>query len=253
MFTTYICETSYLKSVPNKIFAPPSFCKNYKIVWLHHTWLGHNEMMEHLSKEFCIEILIFLTFMWQFELLLFTLKFGQQNEKTSKVQPIQPLLFKNKFIKLPKNVPISPIITEMATKFGKNNINKTHQLYQSGGSEPIPVVLNMASTSISSSDGSDESADIFAMFSNLFEFVYKRFIQSQVAVMEINISHELREELKTHFEYLCQCKTSSENKIDYNRCLQIWDSLREACKEMWLLLYRSFVRSILRSKTTNLV
>ena len=126
--------------------------------------------MMHLEKEFCNENLLFLTIIWQWRDRLLSKKLIND--------PF--ILFKDEYIKLPPNVPLSSIVS-------MNELNDNNNSKYQTRSTIIKNEANKQSHGLNSSINSDKSTDDILTDNviPIFEAVYLKYIERNKAPLEM--------------------------------------------------------------------
>ena len=128
--------------------------------------------MAHLKKELSMESLLFVTIMLQWQHFLIKYHFWDIHNKNC-VYILEP----NYALKLPKNVPKSPLIKQLKNN---NNLDKKKR---------------------------NKNFDIFV---SLFEQIYKEYIETNRAPYEINISYPIRRKVQKYVQFINKQKSNTD-------------------------------------------
>lgn len=120
--------------------------------------------MSHLSKEFSMENLLFLTIMLQFQSFCLKHELIEATEETLILDSAEPLI-------LPDIVPTALI-------FCHNKVSN------------------------SNADNIERDHEILQLLSKIFIAIYEKYIARNTAQLEVNISSKISKKLNVHYEYV---------------------------------------------------
>ena len=188
-------------------------------------------LMEQVQKEFSIENLLFITIMLQWQEYLISNKYWNENNRNCKLIGFLDDDIDKRQIKLPPNVPLSPMIDELESKCDENTNNN---------------------------NGDNNK------FEKCFKDIYKKYIENKVAPLEINICGETRDVLREYYDEIITrdrrrnrninvenelkdvknlqyvpSDTEDPNSLDF---WKLWYHLVQACDQVFVLLIPVLMR-----------
>ena len=77
-----------------------------------------------------------------------------------------------------------------------------------------------------------------SIFIPIIEFIYKKFIEMDKAPFEVNISFEIRDRIRGHYD----CMKNSNDYLNQQTFWQLWTDLLSVCAEVFEMIPASLMR-----------